>query len=406
MPAPERRTTGDVVAAVVLTAAMLAVATALWWTSDARHTTLITAPGPAPAGQVGSVPERLPASLTELWRAPSPATPAPLVQDGTVVTAAAGEVAGRDVGSGLIRWAYRRDLPLCTVGAAFNRVVALYQRGGNCSEVTTLGWADGKRGPQRTGPVEAPTRLAADGDQAAVTGQHYLEVWRTDLVRTLAYGRLPTPAQPRTQPRPDCIHGSLALDAGRLAVVEHCPDESVARLTAQRSQPKEFDQPEVDFSTLLPGAQARIVAMSPDRVAVALPGPARLLVLDAKGNTVAEHPLAVPETDLQGDAAESPAAITETPTGVFWFTGSATVALDVGALRPRWTRAGSLGPGSVLAGRLLLPTPGALAVLDVATGRQVGTLPVDRGGYRGPVRTAGAGEVVLEQRGDTLVALR
>ena len=62
--------------------------------------------------------------------------------------------------------------------------------------------------------------------------------------------------------------------------------------------------------------------------------------------------------------------------------------------------------GSVLAGRLLLPTPGALAVLDVITGQQVGTLPVDREDYTGPVGTASSGEVVLEQRGDTVVALR
>jgi hypothetical protein len=47
-----------------------------------------------------------------------------------------------------------------------------------------------------------------------------------------------------------------------------------------------------------------------------------------------------------------------------------------------------------------------LAVLDPSTGAQVGTLPVDRGGYRGPVETASSSGVLLEQRGDTLVALR
>jgi hypothetical protein len=98
--------------------------------------------------------------------------------------------------------------------------------------------------------------------------------------------------------------------------------------------------------------------------------------------------------------------ITETPTEVYWFTGSATVALDVADLRPRWTRPGSLGPGSEVAGRLLLPVPGALAVLDTTTGQQVSALPVDRGDYHGPVGTASSGDVVLEQRGGTLVALR
>jgi hypothetical protein len=129
------------------------------------------------------------------------------------------------------------------------------------------------------------------------------------------------------------------------------------------------------------------------------------VVLDGQGQTVAEHPLAVPDADLQGDPAGGVVDLTTTPTELYWFTGSATVALDTSDLRPRWTRPGSLGPGSVIAGRLLLPIPGALAVLDTATGEQIGALPVDRGDYRGPVDTAGSGEVILEQRGNTLVAL-
>ncbi|HEX2300029.1 MAG TPA: hypothetical protein VHH34_16210 [Pseudonocardiaceae bacterium] len=402
MPAAERRTRTDLVAAAVLTVVVLVVAAALWWTSDARRTTLVTADGPAPQAPAQRA---LPTSLTEIWRAPSPATPAPVVQGGTVVTAAAGEVAGRDLGTGAIRWSYRRDLPLCTVAAALNRVAALYQRDDHCSEVTTLRWADGARGPQRNGPVEAPTRVLADGDQAATTGRRYLEVWRSDLVRTLSYGRLPTPVQPNTQPRPDCTHGSTVLDSGRLAVIERCPAETSARLTVQRSHPKEPDQPEVDFSTLMPGDQARVIALTPRRVAVAVPGPARLLVFDARGNQVAEHPLTVPDAELRGDPPPGPAMVTSTPTALYWFTGSTTIALDAVSLRPLWTRLGARGPGVLVAGRLLVPMPGALIALDTRTAEQVATLPVDRGDYRGPVVTAASGEVVLEQRGDTLVAL-
>jgi hypothetical protein len=433
MPAPERRTRLDLIAAAVVTVVVLAVSTALWWTSDARHTTAITASG---AGSVPhpSVPRQLPQSLAEAWRAPSPATPLPLVQGGTVVTGAAGVVAGRDLGTGAVRWSYQRNLPLCTVAAAFSRAIAVYRRGETCSEVTALGWDDGRRGPQRTGPVEAPTQLTANSNQVAASGRRYLEVWRSDLVRTLAYGQLPTPVKPGAQPRPDCTHGSMALDSamgsgamgsgamgsgamgsgavgsgaadskGRLAVAEQCPGERV-RLTVQRSDPKQPDQPEVDFSTLMGGTQARVVAVNRSRVAVALPDPARLVVLDEQGKAVAEHPLAVPDGDLRGNPPGGLVDVTVTPTQVYWFTGSATVALDVGDLRPRWTRPGSRGPGSEVAGRLLLPIPGALAVLDTTTGQSVGALPVDRGDYRGPVDTASFGGVVLEQRGDTLVAL-
>ncbi|MFN2536189.1 MAG: hypothetical protein ABR528_13220 [Pseudonocardiaceae bacterium] len=406
MLAPERRTRWDLTAAAVMAAVVLGVATALWWTSDARRTTVATAPGPATGP---SAIGRLPPALTEAWRAPSPASPIPLVQGGTVVTGSVGTVAGRDLRTGSVRWSYRRERPLCTVAAAFHDVIAVYQRGKNCGEVTALDWTSGRRGPQRTGPVEVPTRLAAEGNQVAASGQHYLEVWRSDLVRTLAYGRLPTPAQPATQPRPDCLHGSMAVGSGggsrgRLAVVERCPGER-ARLTVQRSDPKEPDQPEVIFSVLLPGQQARVVALSGDRVAAALPDPARMVVLDGQGKTVAEHPLEVPDADLQGDPAGGVVDVTQTATELYWFSGSATVALDVADLRPRWTRRGSLGPGSEVARRLLLPVPGALAVLDTTTGEQIGALAVDRGGYRGPVDTASSGGVVLEQRGDTLVAL-
>jgi hypothetical protein len=416
MPAPERRSRSDLTAAAALAVAVVAVSTVLWWISDARRTTLTTVAGPvtgataAESGAVGSGSLDIPATLTEAWRAPSPATPVPLVQDGTVVTGTAGMVAGHDLRSGAVAWNYRRDRSLCTVAAAFGHVVAVYRRDETCSEVTALHWADGRRGPQRTGPVEAPTRLAATGNQVAASGRRYLEVWRSDLIRTLAYGRLPTPAQPATQPRPDCLLGSMALDTsaesgGRLAVVEQCPGERV-RITVQRSDPKEPDQPEIIFSALLQGQQARVVALSRNLVAVALPDPARLVVLDEQGKAVAEHPLRVPDVDLRGDPPGGVVDITQTPTQMYWFTGSATVALGVTDLRPRWTRPGSLGTGSEFAtGRLLLPMPGALAVLDTVSGEQLGALPVDRGDYRGPVTTASAGAMVLEQRGDTLVAL-
>jgi hypothetical protein len=407
MPAPERRTRLDLTATAALAVAVLVVATALWWVSDARRTILVPAQGPAGQAPVSGP---LPPTLTEAWRAHSPATSAPLAHGSTVITGAAGVVAGRDLGTGAIRWSYLRHRPLCTVAAAFNQAVAVYQRGAACSEVIVLDRSDGRRGPQRTGPVEAPTRLTANDNQVAASGQRYLEVWRSDLVRTLAYGRLPTPVKPGAQPRPDCAHGSMALESaaeseGRLAVVEQCPSERV-RLTVQRTVPKQPDQPEVHFSTVLGGTQARVVAVSRGHVAVALPEPARLVVFNQQGKVMAEHPLAIPDSDLRGNPPGGLAQVTVSQTQLYWFTGSATVALDVADLRPRWIWPGSLGSGSEVAGRLLLPVPGALAVLDTTTGQQVGALPVDRGSYQGSVSIASSGSVVLEQRGDTVVALR
>jgi hypothetical protein len=89
---------------------------------------------------------------------------------------------------------------------------------------------------------------------------------------------------------------------------------------------------------------------------------------------------------------------------VHWWTGSATVALDARDLTPRWTLPGALGPAVPYAGGLLAPVPDGLAVLDAARGTTLRTIPVARPG--GPVRLASLGEVLLEQRGAEVAALR
>ncbi|MGH3978302.1 MAG: Rv3212 family protein [Pseudonocardiaceae bacterium] len=404
MPEPERRTRADLTAVALISALLLTAVAAVWWSSDARSTTLRAAATPGPGTQPPPA-TAVPVSLAEAWRAPSEATPQPVVPAGTVVTGQAGEVSGRDLVTGEVRWSYRRDLDLCTVAEAFSRVLAVYHRGSSCSEVTALEPAEGARGPQRTGPLDGATRLLFEGGGVIATGERYVEAWRSDLVRTLEYGAVPTPVNPGAQPRSGCNYGSFGVVSGRLGLIERCPGEPADRLTVLRSDPEEADRPEAEFSTLLGGRDADVVELTRDRIAVALPHPARLVVLDGKGRRVAEHPLQVPAADLRGDPPGGVARVTAGTRGSYWFTGSSTVALSTD-LRPLWIVPGTLGPGTVVAGRLLVPVPGGLAVLDTRSGRQLGLLPVDRGGWSGPVATASVSGVVLEQRGETLVALR
>lgn len=413
MPAPERRTPADLVAAAGIAVVVALAAAVLWWTSDVRGTTVHTAAVPLPS-TAPPAPTALPPSLAEVWRAPSSATDVPVVAGATVVTGAAtggatgndSEVTGREPTTGAPRWSYRRDEPLCTVGPAFERVLAVHRKGDSCSAVTALEPADGSRGPQRTGPLGPSPRLLAQPAHVIATGVRYLEVWRNDLVRTLQYGALPSPVKPGAQPRTGCSYGSTGAASGLVGVVERCPGESADRLTVQQSDPDEPDQPEIVFSTLLPDRGAVLVAMTGDRVAVALPGPARLVVLDDAGRSIAEHPLDVPDADLRADPPGGVAAVSPGAGVSYWFTGSATVALEGTDLRPLWRVPGTFGPGTLLAGRLLVPVPDGLAVLDTASGQRLDLFPVDRGTWTGSVRTATVADVVLEQRGDTLVALR
>lgn len=402
MITPERRTRGDLVAVAVLVVTGLTAATLLWRLGDARATVSEPATGPAPYALVE--PNTLPPSLAPAWSAPSDATPVPVVAGSTVVTADGNEVVGRDPLTGAQRWRYARDIDLCTVTAAWGNALTVWSKHASyCSEVTALGADTGRRTAQRNGDAERGTRVLFDGSHATAIGRRYLETWRSDLVRTTQFGAVAAVVNPGKQPRSGCTYASALAAANQLAIAEDCPDG--ARLTMLRANPKEAETPEEIYSVPLRTPVALVVALTTQRTAVLLSGPTRLAVYDDKGNQLGEYPVAATLPDT-GDDTPAVAHTTVTTNFVYWFTGRSTVALDITDLRPQWTMADSLGSGTLLAGRLLVPATDELVVLDATTGQRLGATPVDRGGYPGPVRLATAGAVVLEQRGDHLVALR
>ena len=135
MVRPERRTKGDIVAAVTIGVVVAAVAALIWWTSDARATisrpAAVPAPNPTPAREV-------PASLKELWTAASPATTAPVLVGGTVATGDGRRVDGRDPATGESRWGYARDSDLCGVSWVYHYAVAVYRDDRGCGQVSTV----------------------------------------------------------------------------------------------------------------------------------------------------------------------------------------------------------------------------------------------------------------------------
>lgn len=405
-PLPPRswRTRGDYIGVALVTVAVLVASLTLWLTSDIRNTTSQT--GPSEIRPLQPV-TTLPPTLAEVWRAPSGATPVPVNLDSVVVTGDGGEVVGRDALTGDVRWRYSRDLPLCTVSTAWGRVFALHSKGTNCSEVTSLDTASGKRGPQRNGEAEHGTRLLNEGSHVLVTGEKFFEVYRRDdLVRSLEYGTLRAIVNPGKQPRTGCTYGSFAVTGGKVAVLERCYSQDPGdRITILKPNPEKWDEPQVISTAVLADKGARVVALTSTRVAVAMPG--KLVVFDADtGALVAEHQVEVTAEELAGDLPGRVASTFTSTANTYWFTGSRTVALSPADLSPLWSVEGTLGAGTTLAGHLLVPVADGLKVLDQVSGQEVASLPVDREGYTGPVQMATEGPVVLEQRGGTLVALR
>jgi hypothetical protein len=64
-----------------------------------------------------------------------------------------------------------------------------------------------------------------------------------------------------------------------------------------------------------------------------------------------------------------------------------------------------VGPGTMMAGRLIIPVSDGVGVYDPATGVNERFTPLRRQSARSAVVPAVAGSVLLEQRGPSLVAL-
>jgi hypothetical protein len=399
---PERRTRADLLAASAIAVVVAVAAALIWWTSSARAT--ISRPATTPAPSV--LPARaVPAALDRLWSAPSPNTAAPVVASGTVVTGKGHELAGHDPVTGTRRWTFARDRDLCGVTWIYNLAVAVYPDERGCGQVSTVDGASGRRGPTRSGYADKQITLSSDGTTVLAAGNTRVEMWRSDMVRTLAWGPLDAPINPPVQPQPPCAFVSSAASSEGVVMLESCPGVPDLRLTLLKVA-KEDVSPEQRYAQQTGAgvaSGAKVLAVSGLRAAVYLPTPhPRIVVYDESGAQVSTTLLPQPS---------SPAATTaRSGSLITYWTGDSVVALDENTLTYRYTIAASpaaapIGPGAMMANRLLIPVTNGMAVCDPATGVPDRIIPVDRPGVQGPVLLGAAGTTVLEQRGDTLVAL-
>ncbi|WP_442792262.1 Rv3212 family protein [Amycolatopsis sp. NBC_01307] len=393
----------DRVLAAVIAVVVVAVALVISATSDSEGTDRTEADPPSP---LPAAPNTVPGSLAEIWSARSGATPVPVATGDTVVTADGGEVAARDPLTGQIRWHYTRDLPLCTLNETWGRVNAVYHKTENCSEVTQLDPGTGRITAQRNGNAELGTRLVSDGSHVTTTGKKLLDTWRDDLVQSAEYGQVPALVNAGKQPRTGCTYGTVAAASGKVGVIERCPGDPADRLSVYKAAPEKDDEPQVAFSSVLAGKRARVIAMSGDLAAVVLPDQKLLVIYNGDGSQRAAYPLDVPPADLAADPQGGVEQTSQTAANVYWFSGSKVLALSRDDLSPRWTLGSAMGPGVTFAGQLVVPIKGGLAVLNENDGSTIRTVGVDRRGYTGPVRLGTAGPVLLEERGDTLTALK
>ncbi|MFZ1178074.1 MAG: hypothetical protein WAO15_17740 [Mycobacterium sp.] len=402
----ERRTKGDILAAATIAVVVAATASLIWWTSDARATisrpAAVPAPNPTPARQV-------PAILNQLWTANSPATTAPVVVGGTVTTGNGRQVDGRDPGTGQSRWSYARDSDLCGISWVYHYAVAVFEDDRGCGQVSTLDESTGRRGPARSGYADPRVRLSSDGTTVLSVGDTRLELWRSDMVRMLAYGETDARVKPSARGlHSGCKLVSAAASSSAVSVLESCVNQADLRLVLLRPG-KDDDEPQqhvVPEPGIGPDSGARVLAVWENNTAVYLPGTSgaqpRVDVIDQTGTTVSSTLLPKPP--------KNSAAVSQAGSLVTWWTGDSLMVFEGSNLTPRYTIAAGdttapLGPGVMMAGRLLVPVTGAIGVYNPVSGANERYIPVNRAPSSSAVVPAVSGSKVFEQRGDTVVAL-
>ncbi|AQA01399.1 hypothetical protein BVC93_01960 [Mycobacterium sp. MS1601] len=407
MVRPERRTRGDVIAALAIAVVVALTAGVIWWTSDARATLS------RPADSVSSAPpaaEAVPTGLRELWSAPSPYTTVPVIAAGTVMTGDGSTMDGRDPVTGAVRWSYTRsDRELCGVTWVYNYAVAVYPDDRGCGQVSTVDAATGKRGPARSGVASPHVDLSADGTTVLSVGGSRFELWRSDMVRVIGFGEVDARVKPVHVGTGDgCALLSAAADDDAVSVLRFCPGETDVKLSLVRAS-DEDDEPEVrdvPEPGVLADSGAQVLAVSGTTTAVYLPVPEpRVSVVDDTGNEIGDYPLPEPAS-----AAFPEGTVSKTGDLITWWTGDAVMVFSSTNIEYRYTIRRSesevpLGPGVMMAEKLLVPVTGGIGVYDPETGAPERVIPVERPPADTAVVPAVVGDILLEQRGRTLVAL-
>ena len=414
--APLRRTRRDLVATGVIAAVAAVAVGGAWFTAPVRSAHLETATDPAAATAVVDI---VPAQLSEAFEAEASALPGvhrPVIAGGLTIANDSQTVRALDE-TGEEVWSYQRtDREICSLGQAWDKVVITYRSGVGCGDVVALDAATGQYSATRSAITDDSPVAISSNDRVGVVGPTRVELWRSDLVRTVEYGEIEAKQEPNLQPYEECDITSALTRTELLAVTETCPGEPEApdttMLRLQEATPEESRAPELHASVEVPSADAHLVAIGQESAAVYVPGSSPAVVsYDLTGSEIARSPVeSVESAESVRSGSDAPGPVSpataDLPHHMSWHAGDQLHLLAPDTLQVVLTVEGALGTGAAVGDRLLAPVADGIAVVDWETGTTEQVIPVDRGGHAGEVHLEKAGGVLVEKRGDTLVALR
>lgn len=400
MNTPLRRTRGDLIATGVIAGVSALLLGTAFFTAPARDAHLVSAEEEQQDyGQLAVVPKSFNEGFT---LTDTSGRDQPLVANGLIVTYNDHTLTATTP-EGETVWTYERPNELCLVDQAWGKVVATYRDNAGCGDVVAI---DAKTGTYAgTRSAIAPERVVrlASNDRVGYASSERAEVWRSDLVRTVEYGYVEAKQEPDMQPH-ECTITSALTRTELVAVTEVCDDGAFLRL--QEATPEDSRKPEV-LADVEISPDAYLVAISQDAAAVYDPTASEVRGYNKEGTSISSS--SVPQMDspeIGPDGIIKNLPVADLPHHMTYWENNSLLLMEPAALAVTGVFQGALGTGFSAGEKLLYASDSGIAVVDWDKNAVDTIIPVDRGGYTGPVHITSAGATVVEKRGDQVVVLR
>ncbi|WJY96968.1 Rv3212 family protein [Corynebacterium fournieri] len=400
MNAPLRRTRGDLLATGVIAGVSALLLGTAFFTAPARDAHLVSAAEEQQDfGQLAVVPK----SFSEGFTLPDTSgRDQPLVANGLIITYNDHTLTATSP-EGETVWTYERPNELCLVDQAWGKVVATYRDNAGCGDVVAIDAKTGNYAGTRSAIAPENVVRLASNDRVGYASSSRAEVWRSDLVRTVEYGYVEAKQEPDMQPH-ECTITSALTRTELVAITEVCNDGTYLRL--QEATPEDSRKPEV-LADVEISPDAYLVSISQDAAAVYDPTTSEVRGYNTEGTNISSS--SVPQMDspeIGPDGTIKNLPVADLPHHMSYWENNSLLLMEPSALAVTGVFQGALGTGFSAGEKLLYASDGGIAVVDWDKNAVDKIIPVNRGGYTGPVHISSAGATVVEKRGDEVVVMK
>ncbi|MDO4910247.1 MAG: hypothetical protein Q3972_00700 [Corynebacterium sp.] len=414
-----RRKRADFIATAIIAAVSVIGVGTVWATANIRHSHLESASQEYTAEAAATA---IPASLSTAWSAPAAVYGSlhkPLVINGVAISTEwdgkKSIVRGINSTTGEQLWTYTRDLEICSIGSAWGEAVITYSDEKQCGDVVAIVATTGEYKATRSDIAPASVVGVSSNDSVGTYSRERLELWRSDMVRTVEYGVNYAPQEPNMQPHPNCEINSALTRKDLVTIANQCPaDSGETRIVMMKRVPSDARKPETNADVTVKGTGGQIVATGQTSSAVYIPpqeqgAKARILSINNSGQVTTTTEIEPsPLISVLGQNDVFAADVADLPHHITWFDGSRLYLFVPESMRVARIFTDTLGTGVAMGDRLLIPVRSGIAVANWDTGEVERIIPVDRGDYPAgsPVSLGISGNTIVEFRGDEIVGLR